>query len=52
MSYYISKKVNYPYLEAIEKTKERLKGQGFGVVSEIDMQAVFKNKIDKDQHDR
>ena len=48
MSYYISKKVNYPYLEAIEKTKESLKAQGFGVVTEIDMQAVLKNKIDKD----
>ena len=48
MSYYISKKVNFPYLEAIEKTKESLKAQGFGVVTEIDMQAVLKSKIDKD----
>jgi len=48
MSYYISKKVDYSYNEAIEKTKESLKEQGFGVVTEIDMQAILKTKIDKD----
>jgi uncharacterized protein (DUF302 family) len=48
MSYYISKKVAYTYTEAIEKTKASLKEQGFGVVTEIDMQSVLKNKIDKD----
>lgn len=48
MSYYISKEVAYPYAEAIEKTKEKLKDQGFGVITEIDMKSVLKNKIDKD----
>jgi len=48
MSYYISKKVDYSYDEAIEKIKESLKEQGFGVVTEIDMQAILKTKIDKD----
>ena len=48
MSYYLSKEVSYSYSEAIEKTKESLKEQGFGVVTEIDMQAILKSKIDKD----
>ena len=48
MSYYISKKVDFSYDEAIEKTKESLKEQGFGIVTEIDMQAILKSKIDKD----
>jgi len=48
MSYYISKEVDYSYSEAIEKIKESLKEQGFGVVTEIDMKAILKSKIDKD----
>lgn len=48
MSYYITKAVAYPYAEAIEKTKAVLKEQGFGVITEIDMKSVLKNKIDKD----
>lgn len=48
MSYYIAKEVAYPYEEAIQKTKESLKVQGFGVITEIDMKSVLKNKIDKD----
>ena len=48
MSYYISKEVAYPYAEAIEKIKEKLKEQGFGVITEIDMKSVLKTKIDKD----
>lgn len=48
MSYYISKEVAYSYAEAIEKTKEKLKEQGFGVITEIDMKSVLKTKIDKD----
>ena len=47
MSYYIAKNVDFPYEEAIQKTKESLKEQGFGVITEIDMQAVLKSKIDK-----
>jgi uncharacterized protein (DUF302 family) len=48
MSYFESKKVDYSYEDAVEKTKEALKKQGFGVITEIDMQAVFKNKLDKE----
>ena len=48
MSYYISKEVDYSYSDAIEKTKESLKEQGFGIVTEIDMKAILKSKIDKD----
>lgn len=48
MSYFIEKKVDFNYAEAIEKTKESLKEQGFGVITEIDMKSLLKNKIDKD----
>ncbi len=48
MSYHISKTVNLPYSDTVEKVTKTLKDQGFGIVTEIDMKAIFKNKIDKD----
>ena len=46
--YSIRKVVALPYEEAVEKTKEALKQQGFGVLSEIDMKAKLKEKLDVD----
>jgi len=48
MSYYIAKNVEYPFEEAVEKTKEALKEIGFGVATTIDMKANLKNSIDKE----
>lgn len=36
------------YADAVEKTKEALKSEGFGVLCEIDVQATLKTKIDAD----
>lgn len=36
------------YEEAVEKVTEELKKEGFGILTEIDVKATFKNKIDKD----
>ncbi len=37
-----------PYAEAIERTKAALKEQGFGVLTEIDVQATMKAKLNAD----
>ena len=46
--YSFRKVVALPYEEAVEKTKEALKQQGFGVLSEIDMKAKLKEKLGVD----
>lgn len=48
MSYGYKKKVNLPYAQAVEKTKEELKKEGFGVLTEIDVKATLKKKLDVD----
>jgi len=48
MSYYFSKKVDYSFDEAIEKITAELKEEGFGILTEIDVKATLKKKIDVD----
>ena len=48
MSYYLSKTLETPFEAAIEKVTEALKKEGFGVLTEIDMQATMKKKLDVD----
>jgi uncharacterized protein (DUF302 family) len=48
MSYYFSKFVDYSFDEAIEKITAGLKEVGFGILTEIDVKATLKNKIDVD----
>jgi len=48
MSYYFNKIVNLSFNEAIEKTIEELKKEGFGILTEIDVQAAMKKKLDVD----
>ncbi|MDJ0756299.1 MAG: DUF302 domain-containing protein [Ardenticatenaceae bacterium] len=38
--------VNLPYEQAIEKATAALKEEGFGVLTEIDVKATFKKKLD------
>ncbi|GAB3534983.1 DUF302 domain-containing protein [Pontibacter brevis] len=48
MNYHITKKVNYSYQDALEKTRAALGNEGFGVISEIDLKEKFKEKLDVD----
>ena len=48
MSYYLSKTLETPFEAAAEKVTEALKKEGFGVLTEIDMQATMKKKLDVD----
>ena len=46
--YGMQAKMNVPYEEAIEKATAALKEEGFGVLTEIDVKATLKKKIDAD----
>ncbi len=48
MKYYNTKIVNRPFNEAITKVTEELQKEGFGVLTEIDVKATLKKKIDVD----
>lgn len=48
MSYAITKTVSTPYAETVEAVKAALGEQGFGVLTEIDMKATLKKKLDVD----
>ena len=48
MSYAISTTVEKPYAETVDAVKTALGEQGFGVLTEIDMQATLKKKLDVD----
>lgn len=45
MSYYFSTKLSGTFADAIERTREALKSEGFGIVSEIDIQKTLLEKI-------
>jgi len=48
MSYYFSKKIDLPFDDAVEHVTEKLKERGFGVLTEIDVKATLKTKLDVD----
>ncbi len=48
MSYHFSKKLDVSFEEAIDQTTAALKEEGFGVLTEIDIKATLKKKLDVD----
>ncbi len=48
MSYYFSATMEVPFDEAIEKVTDELKKEGFGVLTDIDVKATLKKKLDVD----
>ena len=48
MSYYFSKVLSVSFEEAVARVTQTLKGQGFGVITEIDVTQTLKAKIGVD----
>ncbi len=48
MSYYFSKQTDLSFDDAIAKVTEELKKEGFGILTEIDVKATLKKKLDVD----
>jgi uncharacterized protein (DUF302 family) len=48
MNYYDSKIMDLSFDEAIVRVTDELKKEGFGVLTEIDVKATLKNKLDVD----
>jgi uncharacterized protein (DUF302 family) len=46
MDYYISKKVEVSFEKALDRVREELKKEGFGVLTEIDVRDTMKKKLD------
>jgi uncharacterized protein (DUF302 family) len=51
MSYHFSKTLAMPFAAAIERVTEALKREGFGVLTDIDVKATLKKKLDVDFRD-
>ncbi len=48
MTYYFSKVLQLDFDEAVRRTTEALKQQGFGIITEIDVKETFKKKLNLD----
>ncbi len=48
MAYYFSKILTISFDEAVSKVTEALKKEGFGILTDIDVQATLKKKLDAD----
>ncbi|MBL0181933.1 MAG: DUF302 domain-containing protein [Chitinophagaceae bacterium] len=50
MEYYFSKTIHANFDDAIATVTEALKAEGFGILTEIDMKATLKKKLNVDFH--
>jgi uncharacterized protein (DUF302 family) len=48
MTYYFEKEIDLGFEDAITRVTEELKKEGFGVLTEIDVKATLKKKLDAD----
>jgi uncharacterized protein (DUF302 family) len=48
MSYYFAKTLNAGFDEAIRRTTEALKQEGFGIITEIDVKETLRKKVNVD----
>ena len=48
MSYYFSKKITMPFEDAVARVTEALKKEVFGILTDIDVQATLKKKLNAD----
>jgi uncharacterized protein (DUF302 family) len=48
MTYHFSKELEIDFNDAVEKVTAELKKEGFGILTEIDVKATLKKKIDVD----
>ena len=48
--YYFTKTINCSFENAIQKIKDSLKEEGFGILTEIDMKATLQKKLQVDFH--
>ena len=48
MSLALTTTLPHPFPEAVERTRAALADQGFGILTEIDVQATLKTKLDED----
>jgi len=48
MSYYFSKTIKLSFDEAVAKVTDELKKEGFGILTDIDVKATLKKKLDVD----
>ena len=46
--YYFKTVLDMPYKQAVEKVREALAAEGFGILTEIDVKATLKSKLDVD----
>lgn len=45
MTYTLATSLPLPWAEAVERTREALAAQGFGILTEIDVRATFGKKL-------
>ena len=48
MKYYYARKIDLPFDQAVEAVTSALQSEGFGVLTEIDVKATLKKKLDVD----